>query len=144
MTDFSSLLSRVEAARDADRELDMRILCALMAPAGSYVDRSKYNGAWCIYDASHRLWEKRSWWHQDDWPLTSSTDAALRLVERMLPWWDITMRRGLRGEYAMAEICQRTGAFRDETLGFCERADNELPLAIIAALLQALERKTHV
>lgn len=87
-SELTALIARVEAATRADLELDALILCEVAAPKGSFVERSKINGAWCIYEEPSRLWEmsSRNGWHRSEgWGLTSSLDAALSLLERVLP-----------------------------------------------------------
>jgi len=84
-TDLAELLERVKAATNASQELDACIMAALAAPQGSYVEKSRFNGVWCVYEAGGRLWEKRGWWREGGWPVTASLDAALALVERVLP-----------------------------------------------------------
>ena len=90
--DLKALLARVEGATGPSDELDALILCALVAPAGCYVERSKYNGAWCIFEPMNgrsvaRLWEDRGPFREGGWPLTSSLDATTSLVERVRPGW---------------------------------------------------------
>lgn len=88
--ELAALLSRLEGGEASD-DLDALILCAFAAPAGSYVEQSPINGAWCIYDGTTdrsglpRLWDKRGWHRVGGWPLTQSLDAALALAERVLP-----------------------------------------------------------
>jgi hypothetical protein len=101
-TDLAALLARVEAAEKPSEELDALILCAVAAPAGAFVEQSRINGAWCVYTAPDRLWERSSrggWWRRDGWPLTASLDAALALVERVLPGaqWMVASESAVEG-----------------------------------------------
>lgn len=61
MPELSALIERLEKAEKPSDELDALIMCAVAAPEGSYVERSPFNGAWCIHKPGHkkRLWEKR-------------------------------------------------------------------------------------
>lgn len=86
------LIARLEAATGPDQELDALIWCAVFAPADAYVARSKFNGAWCIYqgtemrDASMpRLWEGRGL-NARVKPVTGSFDAARTLVPDGFYW----------------------------------------------------------
>jgi hypothetical protein len=102
------LITRVESATGASEELDALIMCALVAPAGAYVEKSPFNGAWCIYNGKPqggvpRLWERsRGWYRPEDWPLTASVDATLALVEWVLPGWRRSLYERVAGEWEAA------------------------------------------
>ena len=82
MTDIESLIARVEAAEGADRELDALIRCAVFGPKNGYVERSKFNGAWCVYQANGKLWEPRGLTsEQRGGAFTTSLDAAMTLAD---------------------------------------------------------------
>jgi hypothetical protein len=87
----TELIARLENGSGTDQELEARILCAIAAPSGAYVEQSRFNGRWCIYHGEHNgqqtLWEDRKWGNQIRWNITESLDAALSLVEKMLPGW---------------------------------------------------------
>lgn len=105
------LIERVEKLTGPDREVDERIICAVAAPAGAYVEQSRINGNWCIYVPNHRgepkLWKAEGWWRAGGWPVTGSLDAAIALKERLLPGWSLAMLVGP----------ERTSVFvRDKTL----------------------------
>lgn len=90
MGDVTGLVERLEKATAGSAELSARVMCALAAPEGSYVEQSAINGNWCIYDGTEykgrpRLWEKQQWHRFGGWPVTESLDAALALVERCAP-----------------------------------------------------------
>lgn len=91
------------------------------------------------------LWSREDWVAASikfDWAspkLTASIDAALALVERMLPgmWWCMSKGRLSEGEPLFA--CELLFGF-DERVSIAE--GQTLPIAIIAALLRALIVRT--
>jgi hypothetical protein len=84
MTDLDALIERVRGLEGPSREVDALVLCALLAPVGSFVEQSKINGAWCVYERSNRLWEKCPQ-ELRGVSLTASLDAVIALIERELP-----------------------------------------------------------
>ena len=78
MTDLTALLERVEAATGPDREIDTEIARAF---------------GWTPPGINPALWEGKetpSWWATPGFGMpayTSSLDAAIALVERVLPGW---------------------------------------------------------
>lgn len=82
---LKSIREQLKLATGPSERLAAEILQIIVAPDG-YVEQSKINGNWCIYEPTKRLWERRGdWWRRDGWPLTSSLDAAIAFVERVLP-----------------------------------------------------------
>lgn len=83
-----TLLDRVEKGEGRDEELDVRLVAAFFAPKDAQVMQSPINGAWCIFDGTDRNGRPRLWEHR---PLgyqpspTSSIDAAVALIEKVLP-----------------------------------------------------------
>lgn len=140
--DLTSLRKRVEAATGADRELDARILATLLAKEPIViVEQSPLNGTWCAYSLNHagarRLWETPSPFRQLP-GVTASLDAALALVERVLPGWSWSVRRSGFGNPAGAELWDPR---RSPGGGNSHHGVNELgaaPIAILSALLAAL------
>lgn len=97
MADLTALIERLEKADGPDRELDELIRCALLAEPGAYVEKSQFNGEWCIYKGEWagrpKLYERprsvpRELW---DGSLTASIDAAVALAERVLPGRSVMM-----------------------------------------------------
>ena len=88
---LSSLIERVEAASGPDDKLHAEILCALLAPEGSMVEQSRFNGRWCVYEPAtrgnepFRIWQTPNPWRQDGQDVTESLDAVIALCERVLP-----------------------------------------------------------
>jgi len=81
------LIERLEKADRGSPELSAHVIKAALAPAETWVEQSRFNGAWCIYERPEkpRIWEATG-------PLrgasvTESLDAALALAERVLPGW---------------------------------------------------------
>lgn len=86
-----TLLDRVEKGEGRDEELDVRLIAAFFAPDDAQVMQSPRIAAWLIYHGTNRngeprLWEKRPLGYQPS--PTSSIDAAVALVEKVLPGWD--------------------------------------------------------
>jgi len=82
-----------ERATGPDRELDVRIRCAIFAPAGAYVEQSQINGAWCVYEIGFsgkpRSWESRGLSQEQRLgSFTASLDAAMTLVPEGY-WWTV-------------------------------------------------------
>ena len=79
------LVERLEVADAGSEELSARVMQALTEPSG-YVERSRFNGVWCVYRADGKLTERRGpWCRPEGWAVTESLDAALALAERVLP-----------------------------------------------------------
>lgn len=120
---ISSLLSRVRAARGPDRELDARIDAALFGGRAA-----------------------RDFTGDDPAPCyTASIDDAVALVERALPGWRfrsmeeagaVRLEGATNGDWLVVLWeCRRAGG------GTRKQVGKTLPLAILAALLSALEQK---
>ena len=140
MSDLRELLKRVEAATGADRELDVRILAALLSDEQLTVKRSPFNGAWCAYRADGKLWETPSPFRQNG-EITASIDAALVLVERVLPGWSWHIDSEFHGfpAYACLSSKESNGAEEPWLLEYetHDAKGKTPPLAILAALLRA-------
>jgi hypothetical protein len=112
---LSELLDKVQAASGPDLELDARIVCAFL-PGPSY--QSMRDEGYAIADLA-----------EGHPAYTASIDAALALVERVLPGWQWCLNRNGR---PMALVNNGPGRQFE-----CDRAPT-MPLAILAATLQAL------
>lgn len=139
--ELAALLPRLEGGEASD-DLDALILCAFAAPAGSYVEQSPINGAWCIYDGTTdrsglpRLWDKRGWYRVGGWPLTQSLDAALALAERVLPGW-AWMVRGSHYDGDEASRARVWQPYADPPAGDFDALSPTPALALCAAIVKA-------
>lgn len=131
------LKARIDAATGPDREIDARILCAFFAPAGSEVEHIRRYDRWII-NRPHGC----SWRHWDELPtvflgrgdrISASIDAALALVERMLPGWAWNVQTDSRTTGVFARL-DNPDLDVEPAAAHCETA----PLAILSALLSAL------
>lgn len=115
MTTLQDLLTRVEAATGPDRPLDAD-----------------------IHRMVHGIGERGVVLWTDVAPYVESVDAALALVDRLLPgcvYQMGTMQSGIEGGWAQIWLADSTEG------GDCFSTDSKrfaLPLAILAALLKAL------
>jgi hypothetical protein len=94
-----SLLERVEAATGADREIDAALHVALVKPE-QYPDDLRYFRLPCASMDHMEMCTPGTYWlkqrsgaslHTSP-AYTSSLDAALSLVERVLPGWHVDLR----------------------------------------------------
>lgn len=132
---LQGLLERVEGAGGPDRELDADLMIQFEAP-GSVKVKQKTGG----WTTAHPKYAKGAMNYmivgKTKYPdqYTSSVDAALALVERVLPEWQVYMevlRPANGGCRASVEPNLASGWRRGATL----------PLAILSALLRALIAK---
>lgn len=136
---IEGLLERVKALKYPDAATDCRLMAALVGPEGAYAAVSKFNGAWVVYAGDDHRGFPKNWpapagFRQDhEKAFTGSIDAALALVDRVLPGWSIQMW--------MSEGYKHPGVIMGRSYPTNLRVTIEadtLPLAITAALLQAL------
>jgi hypothetical protein len=126
----ADLIARLEAATGPDRELDARIWCAVFAPEGAYVERSRFNGEWCIYHGkSVRSGEPRLWEAKNSRvrPVTESLDAALTLVPVGGWRWHVDYRPGAQCWHGLSS------PFNDE----CDSLGATPAIALCIAALKA-------
>lgn len=132
MTDLAGLLERVKAATGPTRELDGDLFLDL--------------GVYPIESQSR--WESppsapiREWASRQALPYTASIDAALALVEKMLPgavWHVMTDYGDLNRAKIGQEGNPRASIYRSDDRQLFSQADAITPaLAILAVLLTAL------
>lgn len=134
-SDLSDLIERVAAATGENDELDCRIVATLLSDKPVTFERSKINGAWCAYvedfKGRPRLWDCPSPIRQNR-AVTASVDAALALVERVMPGWCKSVV-DLRPELCEGYVWER---------GHVGNIQGKAPtpaLAIVLAMLRALE-----
>lgn len=121
---ISDLLARVEKAAGPDRELDAEILIA----SGCQL---RQRGMWEIIEwpDGERI---SAGLYRDRIPVTDSLDAALALVERVLPGASvqISLHRSI-GRSKVRVAC------KDSSAVYGDSADTTPALALLAALLKA-------
>jgi hypothetical protein len=128
---IQGLLERVRAATGPDAALDAEIALAF----GAAVEPAERNALgdirvpawWTMPGASREEWPHR----KTPWPLTASLDAALALVERVLPGWRKSISE-LQADEWEGSIWDRGCV--TERYGLARTA----PLALLAALLVVL------
>jgi hypothetical protein len=140
-----TLKEKIESAGKGSDELSAHVLCDLLAPKGSKVERSPYNGAWCIYEprtygrTPTALWEKGP--RGRDAEVTTSLDAALALVKRVLPGCFVEGRMCPPSEDRLSCL----EIYRPGNWHFLGQGQGATPaLALLSALLTALKDKDHV
>ena len=145
MSDLDALLERLEKATGPDRELDEAIMALFYTLDERHIGTTE---GWDDDPDSFKPVKDRVWVDPatDKWVstaafhFTASIDAALALVERVLPGW--MHANGNCGEQNMPWACitEPDEPCRDFSAG----APTE-PLAILIALLRALStiRSTH-
>jgi hypothetical protein len=164
MSDLEQLLERVRAAKRADRKIDATVYDALVDDGGRKSFRvtnwatlpgarlhAKYHDGWLVGKSSDDHWA-------EDLPCyTASIDAALALVNKVLPGW--CWRIGtccvsddawlapdwnspVHGPRLRQELGEPVrGSVLDEGIDVDRRPPGNVPLAIIEALLEALIAK---
>lgn len=85
---LKDLREKIQAATGPDAEIDARMMCVFAAPPGSFVEQSRINGAWMIYEPTGEgerphAWDNRIWPRAEGWALTASLEAALDFAERI-------------------------------------------------------------
>ena len=149
MTDISELLERVQNATGPDRDVDVAIMATCF-------DWAKAEPP---YYAPHCVGDEPIYWHAPNWlqkrpcpELTASMDAALALVERVLPGWKVSLYighltgakdgSGSRAELFSPKKPKRISAtdWKWMKVAVCYHAHTPA-LAILAALLMALSMR---
>ncbi|KLK91377.1 hypothetical protein AA309_19950 [Microvirga vignae] len=135
MSKLSELLKRIEAAEGPDRELDYEIWAALHGWKIKHNGMARFFQTPDGHDSVRALRAPK---------LTSSLDAAIALLERMLPGW----------HYEMA--CKMTRPFPHYTTmltnqwasyaapRFTGQSESNQALALLSALLSALIAKEGI
>lgn len=139
MTDLDDLIARVEAATAEDRELDGLIYGWLhnTEPCGTFmvgVGEAKFqfrhpekpNAAWYVSESNVPAF-------------TSSIDAAVALVERVLPGWELQVHG--RDGIGTVLIYRGDVPFARAPRGDSGSMSRPLPLAVVLAALRALKAK---
>ena len=131
MSNLQELLERVEKAEGGDRAIDTALeLLLLSATTKEFPGADPRSGLVLILDAKER------WVTCDADEYTASIDAAVALVERMLPGWKVAIHIDTGGGAADAYV------WNPESADPQHQAFGETPaLALIAALLRAMIAK---
>jgi len=85
------LAERIEALEGPCKETDAHIRRAILGKPNAWVEQSRFNGAWCVFDGTRDA--KGRWRLANDGgskPFTASLDAAMALVPE---GWDYTIRK---------------------------------------------------
>lgn len=129
LTELQSLLARVEAATEPDRDIDADLTVALLGGKAEWLT-AQYTGdlvaAHVVPSANHRGGLAK----QPVYALTASLDAALALVGRVLPGWAWSV--GNKASGGQAYLMSGPGAV------LCGGEANTPALSLLAALLKAL------
>lgn len=133
--DYSSILDRLGKSTGPDRELDFAIGATLDGWERKWSeDRETHRGGWYMRQADF------SWSHYSVALLpqyTDSLDAAIALVERMLPGWNFQVH-GTRG--AASVLLYEPGVpFRDVPKAQSGVMVRPICLAFLIALFRALQ-----
>lgn len=135
MTDLNELLERVKAATGPDKDIDVALL-HLWEPTHealrSYDERYQTE----LRDGVFSVWKTDGGYSASvPFPrFTSSIDAALALVERVLPGCEYEATNLYH--VAMVSLPMNMSMVMDPQTA--RREDNNMPLTILSALLQAL------
>ncbi len=145
MSDQAELIAKLSEAKAGSDELSARVMLAAAAPAGSYVEKSPYNGVRCIYSGTDnrgdpRLWDRRGLPHRPEgWPVTTSVDAALALIEKRLPGWSPSIVKALHEPVWTGEVVSPDLDDDDiSEVGACSLAATPA-VALCIALLKSLQ-----
>ena len=147
MTDIPQLIDRLEKAEKGSQELDARIILALLAPSDAFLEQSKINGRWCIYDGYDRVSRPRLWdgapRYPDDRGPSQSIDAAIALAESVLPgwaWWASKIDAGSIESTARLWVPGDRAESGEEGKEFFTQAKTPV-LALCIAILKAVQAK---
>ena len=143
MTDLHSLLTRVEAATAPDRQIDCLLDC--LRTGREFIEWTADTGI-----VGYRFKHPTLGWELGCWRVgyTASLDAALALVEEMLPGWDWSVRHSVSADgdvrYANAVVWLPSDPRDDEAPRHWANHDHSPALALLSALLRALIAKQEV
>lgn len=123
MSGLEELLERVKAATGPDREIEARVVCAIFdSPSYESMRREGYSDK--DLTDGHPTY-------------TDSIDAALELLAVSLPNWRYDLHSPRMGQAWEVVLMDGASASRRIVVGHAATA----PLAILAALLQALTKE---
>lgn len=141
MTQLADLLARLEKAEGPDREIDAALLVALLKPEQLADDLRYYRLPSPSMDHMEMCAPGTYWLKQRSGAslhtsphYTASLDAALALVERVLPSREWCVGVDLENSCAWAQV---ENDVWDEATGHIRGKANTPALALLAALLRA-------
>jgi hypothetical protein len=130
-TVIAGLKERVLAATGADREIDRTTAVAV---DGFFVERRPYNDpAYCVIRDGETFTPGRKAGDAMVPLYSASIDAAIALVERVLPKWFWSLGQPSWDAPAVAELCC------EDPPGYAKEEGETPALALLAALLTALD-----
>ncbi|PZO78454.1 MAG: hypothetical protein DI629_12210 [Mesorhizobium amorphae] len=134
MADLAELIERVEKLEGPDRHIDVEL--ALLKPWPAHQERRRVDQAWCI---GVRFQGKG--WIEPAEPATSSLDAAVSLVNRVLPgwYWGISVEPPVHGKRFHA-VVNNIPVWSAADNGLVQSADYA-PSAALAITLATLKAK---
>lgn len=149
-SDIAALIERIEAASGPGRELDAHISFLI----GDHKIVSRSSG-WAIFEAPFEQgnWAAASGCKSYDDAIsmlasflslpayTTSIDAAVALVERMLPGQQWTLGQNIHHRYWLCTLNVISGDPEGVTAMASSHAAPTPPLAVLAALLRALQHQ---
>ena len=139
MMELGELIERVEKLTGPDREVD----CEIAWATGWDIEATNYSGTWRRAFPSWRGVGERTHRAADNWgvpPFTASLDAAVALVERVLPAWSWECRASGTGDKGQATVWNpiKAPGHNDEQLAYnCPSP----AIALVLATLRAVGRK---
>ncbi len=137
MADLRELIEMLEKATGPKLDLDGRVWCAVNG-----YEFVMWDGAGCVYkNPAAPTWDIGGIKHasaREVRPYTASLDAAVALVERMLPGWACGFDSGPKTHIAFVDPHD----FADRIFGASFTAEAATPaLALLIALLRAIEER---
>ncbi len=134
---LSGLLAKIEAATGPDQVIDAHLVCVLLAPPEAFVSIGPISGMARVCIGVNARGADIVWGHWIKWidtPLTASIDAALALVERVLPGHKAGFQPGIAGKFRghILAITPTSAFYVMDTIA------PTAPLAILGSLLKVL------
>jgi len=128
-----TILNRLRSAESGSRELDAMIAVSLQIMPNNAFQPCASLDAGTFGTGAHTFWRAPEY--------TTSIDAALALVERMLPGglWRVEKISGVLADQMNAPYWATAGKAGEQEAAYGKTA----PIAILTALFTALEAKAH-
>lgn len=138
MTDYASLIERLEKADGPDREIDAELaIVGLIDATDARLPSAERDSHYPQSFVPGQYWTGHAWRVADEY--TSSLDAALGLVERKLPGW-VLVTSGKTALLVSPEYQEEIGAAH-RALEYAGEEGATLALAVCLALLRALSEQ---